>query len=175
MSTMPAYYTEQLNWVANKALDFSSTPDREQWHVLIFSHVSLVLDDVYGSDIGITNGEVMWDLIRAFRDGVPYTSASTSGNEDSAYDIAADFTEQGPMKEIASMFGHVHYDQSIERDGMNMISTNNAYTHKEFEISPERIEGTASETVFDIITVDLASSEMVLVRVGAGEDRIIHF
>lgn len=162
---------KQLNWVAHRALNLRDKPDREQWQVIFFSHVAILQDNVSGADFAVKNGEAMWDIIQAFRNGIAF--ADSENDEEFSYELNADFTDQGAISVIACLFGHVHCDQAFMKDGIWMISTLNASCHQEFEDSPERIVGTATETAFDLMMVDCSAVAIHAVRIGAGEDRTI--
>lgn len=166
-----AFSSRQLNWFAKQALDLRDKPG---WRVLVASHVEIVEDGVFGTDHPVRNGEALWGILRAFRDGGRYASRGGEGG-DFAYQVEADFTAQGPRTVIGCLFGHVHHDNVVRKDGIPMISTLNAWTHKEFDVSPERREGTASEAAFDMMTVDFEQSRLNAFRFGAGEHRTIDF
>ena len=145
-----AFSAEQLSWVVGVALDLL---DKPEWRVLIVSHVPILQEGIVGTDHPVASGERMWELIRAFRDG------------------EGQFARQGPRTVIGCLFGHVHIDQFVYRDGIPWISTLNAWTNQDFPDTPERLEGTMSETAFDILTVDFEQSMMRFYRFGAGEHR----
>lgn len=166
-----AFSERQLHWVAGTALDLDGVADRGEWGVLFLSHVALLQDGVFGSDHPIVNAEVMWGIIQAYRNGSSFVSVPTTG--DFAQSVAADFSEQGVGRVFASLFGHVHYDQVLVREGIPMISTLNCQTHRDFEEAPAREKETASAIAFDIVTVDAERGIMNMTRVGAGEDRSV--
>ncbi|WP_409341530.1 metallophosphoesterase family protein [Paenibacillus sp. MBLB4367] len=166
-----AFSNRQLNWMAHHALDFTDKSDRTEWKIILFSHVALLQDDVYGTDNSIENDRVMWELLRAYQQGCAYTSEPVEG--DFAQSVTADFTEQGPGTLVASLFGHVHFDQAVAKDGILMISSLNACTHRDFDNAPARTEGTITETAFDLVTVDYGQGKLYFTRVGAGEDRVV--
>lgn len=161
-----AFSSKQLNWLANRALNLHDKPN---WSVMIASHVAIMQEDIFGADHDVRNGEVLWKLITAFRDGGRYSSEGGEG--DFRYQVKADFTEQGPRAVIACLFGHVHYDQVVYKDRIPMISTLNATTNRDFEACPSRVCDTISETAFDLITVDFQQSMLHMHRFGAGESR----
>lgn len=166
-----AFSDKQLNWVAHTALDFSSKPDKEKWSVIFFSHIAILQEGVYGADNDIANGEVMWEIIKGYKNGTSYSSAPTSG--DFASSVNVDYSGQGQGSVVACFFGHVHFDQVVRRDGINLISTLNAYTNQDFEDAPERIKGTESDTAFDILTIDYSKGKLFMTRFGAGQDRVV--
>lgn len=168
-----AFSNRQLNWVAHQALDLSNKPDSDQWKVLFFSHVAILQDGVKGSDHDVVNSEAMWGIIQSFHNG---TSFSGKGSEeDFEYELAVDFSAQGAVKVVACLFGHVHCDLAFKKDGIWMISTLNAASHQEFEDSPERKLEDISETAFDLMQIDVGTSVMHMLRIGAGEDRSIEY
>jgi hypothetical protein len=160
----------QLAWLAGVALDLADRPD---WRVLISSHVPILQDGVRGTDHAVRNDHALWGIIKAFREGG--TFASEGGEGAFAYRVQAEFASQGPRTVIACLFGHVHVDQVLYKDGIPMISTLNACTNRDFPECPARRKGTLSETAFDIITVDFNISQLKAYRIGAGEHRSVQF
>lgn len=165
-----AFSPEQLNWLANEALHLR---DKSDWRVLIVSHVAIFQDEVFGADFPVRNGEALWGIVCAFRDGGSYDAEVGEG--ESVRRMAADFGQQGKRTVIGCLFGHVHFDQTVYRDGIPMISTLNACTNQDFPEAPERKVGTLSETAFDIVTVNFGQSRIDTYRFGAGEHRSISF
>lgn len=165
-----AFSDQQLNWMAHEALNFQGKADGEAWNVIVFSHVAILQDDVFGADHPVVNGQVMWDILKAFQLGEVYQSTLSDG--DFAQSVSVDFRNQGAHNIFGSFFGHVHHDQGFVRDQLLMISTLNAVTGRDFDISPDREGGTISETAFDVVTVNPLQRKIFLTRFGAGEDRI---
>lgn len=166
-----AFSSRQLNWLAGQALDLRGKPG---WRVLVVSHVEIVEDGVFGTDHPVTNGEALWGVLKAFKEGGRFASEGGAGG-DFAYRVRADFAAQGPGTIIGCLFGHVHHDNVAYKDGIPMVSTLNAWTHKEFDVSPERRDGTATEAAFDIMTADFERSRLNAFRFGAGQHRAIDF
>lgn len=165
-----AFSPEQLNWFAHEALNLQGKPD---WRVLIVSHVAILQDEVFGADFPVRNGEALWGVLCAFRDGSSY--AAEVGEGEHACRVAADFGQQGRGTVIGCLFGHVHFDQTVYREGIPLISTLNACTSRDFPEAPERTVGTLSETAFDIVTVNFGQTRIDTYRFGAGEHRSISF
>lgn len=168
-----AFSERQLQWVAHKALRFSGPAEGMGWRVLLFSHVPILQDGIYGMDHGVTNDKVMWGILKAFKNGTAYRSEPTTG--DLAQSVDVDFSRQGRGNLVACFFGHVHFDQSLEKDGITLVTNLNAMTQQDFEEAPARMAGTHTETAFDFVTVDFADKTIHMVRFGAGEDRTITF
>lgn len=168
-----AFSNEQLHWMAHEALDFSDKPDSGDWSVVVFSHVAIGQEDVFGADHPVAGEKAMRGVIEAYRTGAAYRFAETDG--DFVISVEADFSKSGPGNVTGCFFGHVHFDQVIVRDGIPLISTLNATTNRDFEEAPERILGTRGETAFDIVTIDKRLRTMHLTRFGAGCDRLVRF
>lgn len=142
-----AFSDRQVDWFEHKVFDFTGLPESESWKVVIFSHLPIIQRGVKGYVDGeVENGEKIWKIIKTNRKHV-----------------------------VACLFGHVHIDQVLYHDGIPMISTLNAVSYRNYDESPERKVGTASETAFDLISIDDLKGELRLTRFGAGEDRIIKF
>ncbi|WP_339314907.1 metallophosphoesterase [Paenibacillus sp. FSL R10-2734] len=142
-----AFSDRQVDWFEHKVFDFTGKPERENWKVVIFSHLPIIQRGVKGYVDGeVENGEKIWKIIKTNHKHV-----------------------------VACLFGHVHIDQVLYHDGIPMISTLNAVSYKNYDESPERTVGTATETAFDLISIDYSKGELRLTRFGAGVDRIITF
>ncbi|THF84483.1 metallophosphoesterase family protein [Cohnella fermenti] len=165
-----AFSSGQLNWLAHKALNLTG---KSGWRILIVSHVAIVQEGVHGTDYPVKNGEALWELVKAFREGGSYSSEGGAG--EFAYRVSVDFKHQGNGTVVGCLFGHVHFDQTVYRNGIPMISSLNACTNQDFPESPERTPETISETAFDIMTVDFERSCIDAYRFGAGELRTISF
>ncbi|WP_139999595.1 metallophosphoesterase family protein [Paenibacillus paridis] len=160
------FSAKQLSWLADEALAF---PNKADWRVLIASHVPILQEDIVGTDHAVRNDEALWGILKAFREGGTYVPGALQGAPEER--VEADFSKQGPGTVIGCLFGHVHYDQVVYKDGIPMVSTLNACTHQEFADSPERVGGTDSEFAFDIMTADFEHSRISAYRMGAGMHR----
>jgi 3',5'-cyclic AMP phosphodiesterase CpdA len=142
-----AFSDRQVDWFEHKVFDFSDIPDGDKWKVVIFSHLPIIQRGVKGYVDGeVENGEKIWKVIKTNRNQV-----------------------------VACLFGHVHIDQVLYQDGIPLISTLNAVSYRNYAESPDRTVGTASETAFDLISIDCSKGELRMTRFGAGEDRIVIF
>lgn len=139
-----AYSDRQVKWVEQKVFDFGGKPDGDKWKTIFFTHVAIFQESVYGADHEVTGGEAMWSILKANRRQV-----------------------------AACFFGHVHFDQVLLRDGIPMISTLNALTYQDFDSAPVREFHKLTETAFDIVSIDYAKGELITIRFGAGEDRMV--
>ncbi|MDQ6420548.1 metallophosphoesterase [Paenibacillus sp. LHD-117] len=140
-----AFSDRQVDWVEHTVFDFSGMEEGDSWKVVFFSHLPIIQRGVRGYVDGeVGNGEKLWKIMKQNRKHV-----------------------------VACLFGHVHIDQVLYNDGIPMISTLNAAGYRNYDESPERTPDTASETVFDMISIDYAKGELRATRFGAGEDRVV--
>ncbi|MEF3303086.1 hypothetical protein [Paenibacillus sp. GYB003] len=140
---------------------------------VLFSHVSVGQEGVFGADHPVENEGAMWGIIAAYRHGRAFRAEATDGPFGQA--ASADFAARGPGRIAGCFFGHVHFDQTLEKDGIPLVSTLNATTNRDFEGAPERIAGSRTETAFDVVTIDPRRRTIHLTRFGAGEDRIVRY
>ena len=71
---------------------------------------------------------------------------------------------------VATISGHVHYDNLLYDDGLLVVTTLCAMMQKWAPGCPDREAGTITETAFDVFSIkdDLVQ----ITRFGAGEDRV---
>ncbi len=148
---------EQLEWLAQEALDFSSKgDDKANWGVVFMMHVG-VSD---GSDIFNYSG--FTDIVTAFQNGTSGIINKTNSRADmSVYGLEYDFTAQGAMETICTLDGHTHYDQDMVWNNMRKITTT----------SSNRVTGSKTDIGSDIITIDRVNRKIYATRLGKGADR----
>lgn len=158
------YGQEQLDWLANEALDM---PDG--YGAIITSHVP--------PNITYTVDKVqLIGIINAFCRRTTYRGSYNVGIEGwTNNEVDVDFTDA--KGEIIAMFaGHVHQDTvdttTLDCPLITIISAGAPVNDGE---SPERVFGTDTETSFDIVTINRRLRIIYLTRVGAGEDRQINY
>ncbi|MCU6707750.1 alkaline phosphatase family protein [Paenibacillus sp. J5C_2022] len=140
-----AFSDRQLHWVKEHVFDFSGLENEDEWKTVIFSHVPILQRELTGyTDGEVANGEKLWKVLRENRSRIS-----------------------------ACLFGHVHIDQVYAIDEIPLITTLNSVSYKNFPESPDKIRDTISEAVVDIVTINYAKGELLLTRLGAGEDRQI--
>ena len=162
-----AFRQQQLEWLANVALD---VPSRE-WSVILCSHIPPYDQGVTGFDIGIKNAEIARGIVHAFKNKTTYTGISLESVEpDFKVNISVDFTNKGGNV-ICWLSGHVHYDNIVTMpEGIKLVTTiNDALTP--WSDAPSKTKGTTTEHAFDVFTVDKANRFVYVTRIGAGEDR----
>lgn len=164
-----AYSNTQLNWLAHTALNI---PD-EQWKVMFFTHVNPFPEEMIGADNLVYNGNVMLDIIDAFKMGRKYNSIKTTG--DFGQSVSVDFSSQGLGKVIAFFYGHTHSEQVLKRNGIKYISTWNDVPKKSLSNpnAPTREVGTTSEICLNIVTVNSDLNKIFITKVGVGDDLVV--
>jgi len=157
---MVGFRQEQLDWIANTALNVPS----KDWTVVFCSHINAA-----GGGIAY-NGDVVLGLIDAFRNGQKF-EASTK-YEISGYNanVSADFTGRGGEFAVW-VCGHTHYDNSVVKNSTLCTATISDWHHQSARLAFERREGTITEQAFDVFTIDPVKHKIKVTRVGAGEDR----
>ena len=158
------YGQEQLDWLANVALDMPNGYD-----AIIFSHVP--------PNITYTVDKIqLIGIINAFCRKSVYSGSYNVGVDGWTNNkVNVDFTDA--EGEIIAMFsGHVHQDTvdttTLDCPLITIISAGAPVNEGE---SPERTFGTDTETSFDVVTINKKTRTIYCTRIGAGEDRIIKY
>lgn len=168
-----ALRNEQLNWLANKALNFSSKTSPSGWAVVTFSHVPFYNPD---SVKVVENGEVANGILKAFKTGTSYTSTTTSG--DFGQSVTVDFTGKSGFH-VGHITGHYHLDRNYLIDTVRYITclhsaTADASSGVTSDIRP-RVEGTDTEDSWNVFTIDTTNRKLHLSRFGQGEDTVYDY
>lgn len=160
------YGQAQLDWLANVALDMP-----EGYSAIITAHAPL--------NIGYTvDAEQVIGIINAYCNKTAFSGSYTAGvNGWSNSTINVDFTNaKGDI--IAFFAGHVHWDKvdttTMARPIITIIAAGapvNTHQMVEGEIASTRTFGTATETSFDVVTINKATRKIYCVRVGGAADR----
>ena len=132
---------KQAVWLEQEAL-------KTEKHILIFSHIPLRNEGIYGTE--------------GFPKGIkPYESLLNG---------ARVYYAIKQCKNAAALIaGHVHYD-NLRYDGdLLSITTLCSHAQQWAPSCPERTVGTITETAFDVFSIK--DNMMYLTRFGAGEDR----
>lgn len=75
----------------------------------------------------------------------------------------------------AVIVGHVHSDNAVVLDGINVISTTCDCIDTNLYGGPTMTVGTDTEEAFDIVQIDTVNKKLYFTRVGAGEDRVFTY
>ena len=105
---------KQLNWLVN-SLKF----DEPGWSVMVMSH-ALPIDDGVNED-RVINGELIWKILLAYMNG---DKGNVSSNEKyfETY-VDYDFTDNQSNDMLPYLYGHIHRDMVIVRDGITAIAS----------------------------------------------------
>lgn len=176
-TALTGYINEsQIKFISNQALNFSSKGyDKKNWHTLFVGHYPLNFKGTtwYGGE-NTLNGDSLFEVIKAFRNGSSYNIPSTS--YDNPYhnlsSFSVDFISQGPMTVIGYFYGHYHTDQHLIKDGINFIASESV-TARDYDNTFQRPRTvmTKNEFAFDIVTINKQLKTVKLFRIGSGQNR----
>ena len=148
----------QLNWLISQALNFSDKPDAKEWGVVLHSHCTV--------SKGLPNGSLLFGILNAFMTGSKYTGKTKGGNFPAS--VSCDFTQQGALKILMNISGHVHNDSiSYSPLGFLTVRTLNDVSR---DGKVMRVMGTPTESSWSLVTIDREKNEVTLLRYGAGVD-----
>lgn len=158
------YGQEQLDWLANVALDMP-----EGYGAIITSHVPLNIS--YTVD-----KEQLIGIINAYCEKSTYNGSYTAGVDGWTNNtVSVDFTDA--KGEIIAMFtGHIHQD-TIDTETLlcPLITIISAGAQVNDGEVPDRPFNTDQETSFDVVSINRKTRTIYCTRVGAGEDRVIKY
>jgi hypothetical protein len=164
---------DQLEWLANEALDLSSKEVPSDWHTAFFGHIPLNLYVPTPCE----NGDEAWNIIKAFLSGTSVTVPTTAGSTayHSLTEFTKDFTAQGAKTVIGYFYGHIHKDDSFVQDTVNFIATVQfcSLGYNPTTITTNVIKGIYSinEFTFDLVNIRKTNRSINMYRVGNGADR----
>ena len=146
----------QANWVSNMLSNFNGK-------LIVFSHVPLAL--MKGNEMPI-NGDCIVEILKAWKNGTSVSYVGTNTD----IPCVVNQTFSGTHDIIGCFGGHTHYDNLVNNDGINYVSTLNS-SCSQWSDAPTRTAGTYSEIAFDAITVLPSKRKVKITRFGAGSDR----
>lgn len=176
----------QIEWLINKAMDFSDKPDRADWVVSFHSH-TVPYSDMNEEDktefhgYGWDNPEVR-GLVVAFMNGVDinfkYSVIDVDKHEWTEYEKNCAFSNQGPIRVLGWFGGHCHDDCYRKVNGLNVdISTCTCASRREDwakdptpkKMAPERNSTNLAMSV-NIFIVNLDKRKINMVKLGSKRD-----
>lgn len=164
-----AFSQAQLDWLVHSALKF----EEPGWTVVLFGHVPPVLRGVGdGEDISRLN--ILHDILKAYKEGGACHAEKDPGG-DFHQKVDADFSGCVRAEIACMMLGHTHVDHTMAHDGIRYIETGCGIMYTGSSTSIPRQDGTASEILFDIVTIDPVMRTIHLTRAGAGGDRAFEY
>lgn len=165
---------EQMKWLANVALNITDNG----WGVVVCLHqtynnyntyYNTTLSPSYESSI-----KKMMDMLVAFAKHEMYNqSAYTHSNSFYNLDaISKDFSFEGltgKPKLICVLNGHEHFDRVDDYNGINIIWTsNNSASTAYSDARVQRVIGTSTQNLFDVVNIDTVAHKLRIFRFGAG-------
>lgn len=179
--TAPAYLNAhnvgsvQLQWLADKALDFTEKVNPAEWSIVVVSHVALdisgtITDAVSGTTYA-NSTENAATILNAYRTGK--SGSITHNNITANYDFSA---VESKATVICAVHGHDHkFCTETLAGGILSIGCPNVMNGRE-RVSDDgntytKTAGTEDGTSFCILTIDRENCMIYADCVGAGYDR----
>lgn len=149
----------QIKWLC-EVLKF----DEPGWAVLFMSHNLPVM--IEGGKSEVKNGALAWEIIKAYKNG----EKGFVKNDEKYYEAEAsyDFTENKSNEVLAYLFGHIHKDNTLVKDGITTVSTKRLLGRLEFDWDniDEEIDGG-----WDCILINRKKRVMQTIRNNAEKTR----
>jgi hypothetical protein len=169
---------EQLQWLVDTALDFSSKENPEEWAVVVLSHAALnstgtITDAVSGANhaYSTTNAAT---ILAAYCDGG--SGSITHNGVTVNYNFSA-LTEKAEICCAVHGHNHMYSDETI--NGIVSIGCPNVMNGRERQSADgntyTKTAGTAQGTSFCVITVDRQNRKIYADHYGAGYDRAFSY
>ncbi len=159
--TTSGYSQDQLNWLANEALQ----TDKQ---CIIFAHNPI--NGIFGSfdNSAYLGSAVLQQILEAFVAGQTGTATSS---DSIPLNVEYSFTKAGTL--IGFFNGHLHTDRLATVNNINYVSTVCSFTGLDNDEQDARRAdyGTDKEDAFDVIQIDTVNRNVSLHRFGAGKDR----
>ncbi len=144
----------QINWLINTALQF----DEDGWNVVFACH-----------SLKERNLEALIDIADTYKAGGKIDKIYKM--QDYVVQVEADFSNCKRGEVIGFFLGHYH-DDFVERTKENIPCI---YIANVMMYLPNRIDGTKTELLYDIVTIDKKEKTIYLNRVGLGENRVVKY
>lgn len=145
--------------------------DESGWSVVFFSHHGLINSSVHAGSEDYCSD--LWNIIKAFKNKTTYSG--TVSNVVGSYSVSVDYRNNASNDIIASITGHNHADRSAVVDGILVVSTGTACSEQNSEVNGTSTSHTyesATETTFDIYTIDTANRKLYATSYGLGNNRV---
>ncbi len=159
---------EQLNWLANTALNFDDKEEKD-WGIILTFHMFPV-DFGYHLD----SNEAFLSICSAFKNADKY-SCEFVQEDNHFFDIkvCADFSRYAGLEKkphfICMLLGHDHEDKNEVINGINVIwSLNSSASSLYGDARVMRYPGTPTQNAFDILNIDTKNRKIRMFRYGAG-------
>lgn len=168
--------SEQLNWLANTALDFSTKANPSDWGIVVVSHAEL--DKLNGTYTEPTTGKTYnYNTINALTILEAYAKGKSGTITHNNESVSYDFRNVNDTASIyCAVYGHGHKYADRVVNGIQLICCPNISNGRERASDNgvtyhKTIEGTA----FCTITVDTAANKIYADNYGAGYGRVFDY
>lgn len=164
---------EQFNWIVNTALNFDDKVEKD-WGVIIFMHAFNLT-----AKNGTSVTPAFSSVYPKFKEMLYAFNAQSIYKEDYCFpdnqfynlSINSDWTRYRTIEKrpylICLLFGHIHTDDYHNYNGINHIITANQFCGEEYcDIRLNRVVGTSTQNLFDIINIDLIQRRIRVIRYG---------
>ncbi|ETA75101.1 hypothetical protein LEQ_1159 [Ligilactobacillus equi DPC 6820] len=154
-----SYQQEQLNWLANQALQ-TTLP------VIVFTH---------SSETDVINSDVLYKILLAFKNRNSATLSSSNSGDLGVHGLFVDFSNLPTSTLVALVSGHTHEDYSEKStlEGTARITVDADLTNS----LPGSIERrfTSNDPCWEVLSINLDSRVMREFRFGRGTERSFTF
>lgn len=173
----------QLQWIADKALNFDDKENASDWGVLFVSHLQIYhgTNSWYNSTIYTDDNGDTWDcnLINLANMAIAYRDKTSFSATNNDVVVSKDFTQLTNQATILGFVnGHGHAQTLYTYNDFNFItcpSMNNSAKESDDGNTYTKTEvGTTDETSVSIIVVDRKNNKIYVLVYGAGSDRVIN-
>lgn len=156
----------QTDWLANTALKF----EEPGWSVLFVTHSLIIPTNMENPGILHENMELFRRMIIAYEKGEDY--CDTLGKDELKVCADYKFSKYERADIIGCFVGDYHYDEIYYYDDkIPVILTGNAVMYDKDPHAQKRTDGTKTEILFDVVTVDKKERKIHITRIGAGNNR----
>ncbi len=172
----------QYDWLIEEALKLPN----DEWSCIIASHIPPVKDGNLYIGVGsnpnynysdaFVDRNVLAGVLNAFSAKTTYQGSYTAGVDGwNNVSVNCDFSSyEGSI--ICYIAGHWHRDLIDDKtlNGVPIILITSAKDDRDTSL-PARVDGTDTETAFDVVVVNRKTRKIHCTRCGAGEDRTITY
>jgi len=156
--TTYAFSQKQIDWLISDALNVRE----EGFGVVITMHSFFREEDGESKRLSVVR-----DILDACKTGGRISKSYYEG--EFAVSVDVDFGTRPHPDIIAVLAGHHHKDMGVYTESkIPVIFTGNVMM---YEYAVPRIDGTPSELLFDIVTINREERKIYTTRIGAGDDR----
>lgn len=173
---------KQYDWLIDEALKLPN----DDWQCIVSSHIPPVLDGNLSIGVGsnpsynysslLVDKALLAGVLNAFSSKTTYHGSYSDGVEGwNNVTISCDFSEyKGSI--ICYLAGHWHRDlvDTESLNGVPIILITSAKDDRDTSLDA-RVDGTDTETAFDMVVINRKTRKINCIRCGAGEDRTIDY